>query len=191
MQALKFVAALSSPSIAASFADKAEGHLLSSPLSDTHHLPFAALFVGVTDDLEAISEIADIGLYLVCERTIKNQPLTMLSTSELPGSVGIFTMVANERMGALASDQHWRDQHAPLALEVHTAMTHYYQLSATHRFKGPEWNGFALCCFASEDDLRHRFFNSKEGQRRINEDVSRFADTEKSPRRVIAKIIQI
>ena len=67
-------------------------------------------------------------------------------------------------------------------------MTHYYQLSIVHRFAGPQWNGFALCCFKTESDLRLHFFNSKDGERRIAEDVRKFADTRRSPRRVVATL---
>jgi hypothetical protein len=188
MSALKLVAAFSSKESAASFAKETPGHLLSCPKDETAHLPFAALFLGVTDDLDTMKTNADIGVFLVCERAMKNLPLSALSDDELPESIGVFAMVANPKITPLESDRHWRDRHAPLALEVHTAMTHYYQLSVIHRFDGPEWNGFALCCFASEDDLRHRFFDSREGEKRIAEDVRLFADTKRSPRRVITCI---
>ena len=67
-------------------------------------------------------------------------------------------------------------------------MTHYYQLNILHRFSGEAWDGLALCCFASEEDLRHKFYNSDAGKRSIAEDVQRFANTRQSPRRVIAEI---
>jgi hypothetical protein len=44
-----------------------------------------------------------------------------------------------------------------------------------------------LCGFDSLEDLKERFYNSKEGERRIFEDVSTFADARNSPRRVIVK----
>lgn len=188
MSVMKMVAAFSVKQAADAFARKNGGHLLLTISEDTGHLPFAALYLGATDDLAAMQDAADVGVYLVCERTIKNKPLSDLPDDQLPGSVGIFTLVANASMEPLESDRHWRDRHAPLALEVHTAMTHYYQLSVMHRFAGPDWHGFALCCFATEDDLRHRFFNSKEGGRAITADVARFADTRQSPRRVVADI---
>ena len=66
-------------------------------------------------------------------------------------------------------------------------MTHYYQLSVLQRFKGPAWNGFALCCFSSEEDLRNKFFNTPDGETAIARDVAIFADPRKSPRRVISR----
>jgi hypothetical protein len=48
------------------------------------------------------------------------------------------------------------------------------------------WNGFALCCFRNEDDLRNRFFNTPEGEAAIARDVAKFADSRESPRRVIS-----
>ena len=65
-------------------------------------------------------------------------------------------------------------------------MTHYTQLGVVHCIHGPQWDGFALCGFDSVEDLRQRFFGSPEGKIAIRRDVAFFADTEKSPRRLIA-----
>ena len=186
MTALKLIAACSSIDAAQQIAEQTHGICMPSTKADTDHLPFAALAIAVTDTLDQVTAAADVGAYLVCERTIKNQSLDELDDSNLPLSVGIFTMVAHPKLGAGPSDAYWRDNHAPLALKVHVAMTHYYQMSVRHRFHGPDWNGFACCCFSSEDDLRNKFFDTPEGKQQIEQDVSRFADTRNSPRRVIA-----
>lgn len=154
----------------------------------TNHLPFASMLLGTSSNFMRLSENSCIGLYLVSERSLLNKPLNELSSPELPASVGIFPMVASPKVGKAAADEHWQNAHAPLALEVHEAMTHYYQLSVLHRFFGPDWNGLALCCFASETDLREKMHNSAEGKRRIREDIVRFADTQTSPRRVVATV---
>lgn len=186
MSSLILAGAFSDRDTAAVTAARTGGINLSATSAETNHLPFASLVLSVTDDLYSFVDDADAGSYLVCERTIMNIPLLALTRDNQPGSVSIFTMVANADLGARESDRHWRDRHAPLALEVHTAMTHYYQLSVLHRFSGPEWNGFALCCFRNEDDLRNRFFNTPEGQTAIASDVAKFADPRVSPRRVIS-----
>lgn len=167
--------------------DNLGGVLLTASSEATDHLPFASLLMTKTDDPTALHE-ADVGAYLVCPRTIKHRELSQLEPPDYPGSIGIFTMIANPDLGAIEADRYWKDNHAPLALDIHEAMTHYYQLSVVHSFRGPTYHGFALCCFASEDDLRHRFFKSKEGEKLIAEDVAKFADTRNSPRRVIATI---
>ena len=64
-------------------------------------------------------------------------------------------------------------------------MTHYTQLSVTHTLKGPEYDGFALCGFASEDDLRERFYTTKESVKIIADDVRSFANPKASPPRLI------
>jgi len=186
MYTLKLAVAFSDLAAADRIAATAEGILFSSTSETTQHLPFAALFVGTTDDLQASLDAGDVGTYLVCERTSKNKPLSLLDDDALPAAAGLFAMVANSSLGPREADVHWRDRHAPLALEIHTTMTHYYQLAVLHRFSGPDWNGIAICCCASEEDLRHRFYGSREGERRIAEDVAYFADTKRSPRRVIA-----
>jgi hypothetical protein len=154
----------------------------------TDHLPFASILLGSSDTLIQYQDNASVGFYLVSERNILNQPLSQLGSSQLPGSIGIFPMVANPAIGPTAADKHWREVHAPLALEVHTAMTHYYQLNVVHRFSGPDWNGLAFCCFANESDLREKFYNSTQGKRLIAEDIVRFADTKRSPRKVVATV---
>lgn len=188
---------MSTLKIAAAFADKAEAEkvanlsqslMFEASAEKTEHLPFAALVLGTSATLMALKQRTDVGLYLVTERAVLNQPLSLLEQDMLPASVGVFPMVANAEIGAEAADRHWREQHAPIALEVHTAMTHYYQLAVMHRFSGADWNGLALCCFANEDDLRNKFYNSSEGKRRVAEDVAKFADTKNSPRRVVARL---
>lgn len=188
---------MSTLKIAATFADKAEaekvanlsqGLMFEASAEKTEHLPFATLVLGTSAALMDLKQRTDVGLYLVNERAVLNQPLSVLNQDMLPASVGIFPMVANAEIGAEAADRHWREQHAPIALEVHTAMTHYYQLAVMHRFSGADWNGLALCCFANEDDLRNKFYNSSEGKRRVAEDVAKFADTKNSPRRVVARL---
>lgn len=188
MSQLKLAAAFSNIDNARQFARESEGLLLTSDKPETSHLPFAALFLGINDDVEETCKAADAGVFLVHERAMKNRALSDLNDEELPVSVGIFTMVANKELSPLEADRYWRDQHAPLALRVHTAMTHYYQLHVLHRFAGPGYNGFALCCFASEDDLRNRFYNSRVGQAQIAADIALFANTTKSPRRVVASL---
>ena len=188
---------MSTLKIAAVFADKTDAEkvaklgqslMFGASADTTEHLPFAALVLGTSASLMDLKQQKDVGLYLVNERAVLNQPLSILNQDMLPASVGIFPMVANAEIGAKAADRHWREQHAAIALEVHTAMTHYYQLAVIHRFSGADWNGLALCCFANEDDLRDKFYNSSEGKRQVAEDVAKFADTKNSPRRVVARL---
>ena len=188
MSVLKIAAVFTDKAVAAKVADLSQSLMFEASMEDTQHLPFAALVLGASPILIDLKARADVGLYLVSERTLKNQPLSTLSSDQLPGSVGIFPMVASAELGPKAADKHWQELHGALALEVHTAMSHYYQLTVVHRFAGAHWNGLALCCFASEDDLRNKFYNSAEGKQRVAEDVLKFADTQNSPRRVITHI---
>ena len=188
MSILKMAAVFADKQAAAAAAADSQSLLFEASAAVTQHLPFAALVLGASPSLVKLETETTAGLYLVNERTMKNQPLSALSADELPASVGIFPMVANAQLGPEAADEHWREQHAPIALEVHKAMTHYYQLTVVHKFFGEPWNGFALCCFANEDDLRDRFYDSAEGKRRVAQDVVKFADTKNSPRRVVTRL---
>ena len=188
MKSLWLTGAFSDKMRASRCASEHNGIALSSISDQTNHLPFASLVLAMTDDAANFQKQPDLGCYLVTERTIKHNPICDLGPDNQPGIIGIFPMGANPTIGTKASDAHWRDNHAPLALKIHKTMTHYYQLSIQHRFHGAEWNGFALCCFATEEDLRYKFFNSAEGQREIARDVAKFADPSQSPRRVVTKM---
>lgn len=143
------------------------------------HLPFRALVCCVSDDLDALREVADVGLYLVCRRVIK------------PGAAkvaGLFPLIHHPDRTREQADTHWRDRHAPLTFEHHADMTHYSQLSILHRFSGAEFDGFALCGFDSEAALRERFYTREDSAAIIAADVRRFADTGRSPRRLVATV---
>jgi len=189
MSVLKVAAVFSDKAVAADVADLSQSLMFEAAVDDTQHLPFAALVLGASPNLMDFQARADVGLYLVSERTLKNQPLSALRADQLPVSVGVFPMVASPQIGPKAADKHWLEHHGPLALEVHSAMTHYYQLTVMHRFTGADWNGLALCCFESEYDLRNKFYNSAGGKQRVAEDVRKFADTQNSPRRVVTRLM--
>ncbi|MGE0623778.1 MAG: EthD domain-containing protein [Pseudomonadales bacterium] len=143
---------------------------------DIPGLPFRALVTLVTDDLSSVSPIADVGLYLVCRRTIKAGSATVL---------GLFPLVHHPELTHRQADDHWRDVHAPLALKHHAFMTHYTQLSVVHTLAGMPLDGMALCGFASLKDLRERFYSEPDSRGVIAADVQTFADTRRSPRRLI------
>ena len=63
-------------------------------------------------------------------------------------------------------------------------MWDYHQVSVDEVISGHVYDGFALCGFASEYDLKERFFNGPESQVAIRDDVAKFADVVNSPRRV-------
>lgn len=186
--ALKLVTAWRDREPARQIAAQNHGICLEAASAETSHLPFAALAIVITDELDELLEGDPLGAWLVCQRTFKGAPLEEFREQQFPGAVGIYPMIARSDISPAEADRHWRDRHAPLALDVHKVMTHYYQLAVLHVFKGAEWNGIALCCAASAEDLRERFFETPAGERAIAADVSRFADTRRSPRRVIARV---
>ncbi len=141
------------------------------------HLPFRALATVVTDDPDAVVSVADVGLYVICRRVVKSGP---------PSLVALFPLVRRPGLTHQQADAHWRDVHAPLALEHHGFMTHYSQLSVVHRISGLDVDGFAICAFEDLEHLRNRFFSTDDGPGIIAADVANFADTERSPRRLVA-----
>jgi hypothetical protein len=143
---------------------------------DHQQLPFRALITVTTDDIAPVASVADVGLYVICRRLIK---------PGMPAVIGLFPLVHHPDLTHAEADAHWRDRHAPLALEHHAFMTHYTQLSVVHRIAGLDLDGFALCGFASIDDLRNKFYTGDASRAVIADDVQRFADTHRSPRRLI------
>ena len=67
-------------------------------------------------------------------------------------------------------------------------MTEYLQLNVLDTLSGIAFDGIALCGFDSEEDLRQRFFSEPNGPEIIAADIQRFADTKRSPRRLIAAV---
>lgn len=174
---LEFAVASHDIKQAEALAKRYSGTLYFDARDDTSKLPFAALATMVTDDLTPLTEAADAGLYVVCRRLIK------------PGEAqvyGLFPLIHHPDKSHAQCDAHWRDVHAPLALEHHAHMSHYVQLSVVHTISGADIDGFALCGFNSLTDLKERFFTSEASVGVIQNDISNFADTANSPRRLIA-----
>ncbi len=139
-------------------------------------VPFRCLATLVTDELEAAAAAADYGLYLVARRTVKAGDAAVLSLAPV---------VRREAMSHAEADAHWRDVHGPLALKHHAHMTHYTQLSVLHTLSGEPLDGFALCGFASIEDLRERFFSEPDSREVMTADIRKFADSRRSPRPLI------
>lgn len=175
--ALELVGTFSDAAAARALARDCAGVLYADERPNATGLPFRALVSFTTDDLDMASATADTGLYLVARRVIKPGP---------PSVVALFPMLRNPAMSHAQADAHWRDVHAPLALEHHAFMTSYNQLSVLHCFSGPELDGFAACGFQSEADLREKFFTSPASEPIIGADVVKFANMKAAPKRLIA-----
>jgi hypothetical protein len=141
--------------------------------------PFAALVIGA--QREALAPIADIGLYEVEVRPMRHQRRFWAADEPSPGLVAVFSLV---RPGDKTHDEHvahLRDIHAPLALRHHPGMWHYYQVSVQKQLSGPDFDGFALLGFASEQEYAERFFGNDDDIAVIMADAPKFVDTSKMP----------
>jgi hypothetical protein len=143
---------------------------------------FATLVIGA--DRAAVDDVADIGLYAVAVRRMRHQRRFWPPDSASPGVTAVYPLVRRPDLTHEQADAHWRDVHAPLALRHHPGMWHYHQLSVDEVLAGPNFDGFALCAFASEQELTERFFGGPEDRDVITADVETFADIVASPRRV-------
>ena len=183
---LEFLALGSDPEAAKAVAQQLGGVAYLST-SGGEGRPFASIVRVATSDPSALAPADDLGRYLVYSRTMRSHPHNWTGPNPTPGLVAAFGMVRRDGMTHAQSDAHWRDVHAPLALRIHIGMWAYTQCSIVERFSGEDYDGIALCGFGSEDDLRLRFFDGPEGQQAIRDDVASFADTSRSPRRVLCQ----
>jgi uncharacterized protein (TIGR02118 family) len=143
---------------------------------------FVTLVIG--NDRTAVASVAEIGLYEVEVRPMRHQRRFWPPDGATPGVTAAFAMLRRPGLTHEQADAHWRDIHAPLALRHHPGMWHYHQVSVDTVLAGPAYDGIALCAFASDQELRERFFGGDEDRAVITADVATFADTTNSPRRV-------
>lgn len=144
-------------------------------------IPYRSMFAVATDDLDGAVAAADVALHLVFRRVIKPA-----GDHAPPGRViASFGMVRHHELTHTESDSHWRDRHGPLALESHTAMCDYEQLSILTTLHGTPLDGVAMCAFPDRSTLSSDFFNDDLAKAAIIADVASFADTRASLPRVV------
>ncbi|MCP3911335.1 MAG: hypothetical protein GY713_10300 [Actinomycetia bacterium] len=147
-------------------------------------LAFHTLVRASTDDPDLLTPAAEVGAWVTFERVIR--PRAAVPSPD-EAVVAVFPMVRHPALTHRQADDHWRDTHAPLALEHHPGMSHYTQLSVVHTIDGFTYDGFALCGFETLHDAKTRFFAGPDGQEVIRADVAEFADTLRSPRRLLTR----
>lgn len=143
--------------------------------------PYSGVLRVATDEAEKVAAVADFGLHVSFERVIKPLPASPSSDRV----IAAFGMVGHAGMTHRQSDDHWRNTHAPLALKSHLAMCDYTQLSIVHTISGLPLDGLAMCAFDNRQELSDKFFNDDDAKAAIIADVSTFADTSNSLRRVV------
>jgi hypothetical protein len=174
-----FVAATTDLERARTLAESVGGALYADGRENWDHLPFRGLLVASDVQMSALEAVGDVGVYRAQSRVLK------------PGRARVFGLFPMRRAPGLSherADAHWRDVHGPLALTHHGHMTEYIQFSVIQTLAGAAFDGFALCGFATEDDLRQRFYSTSDGPAAIAEDVQQFADVKRSPRRLVVRL---
>ena len=182
---LELVVTGNDPDAASEVAANVNGVCYAADPDDRRDFPFRTMVRAMTDTPDAFAPAAGHGTYLAFSRVIRERPLRADPGSPSPGLTAIFPLVHHPGLTHGEGDSHWRDTHAPLALQHHPGMWDYTQLSVVATLNGPPYDGFALVSFASLEDLRERFFGDDHDREIIRNDVAKFADIERSPRRVI------
>ena len=173
------------PDAAAEAAASVGGVCYAADPDDRREFPFRTLVRAMTDAPNLLAPAATVGSYLAFSRIIRERPLGDDPGTASPGLTAIFPMVHHPALTHAQGDSHWRDTHAPLALRHHPGMWDYTQLSVVATLNGPSYDGFAMVSFASLEDMRERFFGDDHDREVIRADVEKFADMQRSPRRVI------
>ena len=152
--------------------------------NDERDLSFRTLVRCVTDSPQDLQAAAGYGMYIVFSRVIRERNAKANTGVPSPGVTAIFPLLHHPNFTHEQSDAHWRDTHAPLALQHHPGMWDYTQLSVTQTLSGPAIDGFALVSFESMNSMKERFFGDENDKDIIYRDVATFADPD-SPRRVV------
>ncbi len=184
---LEMLALATDATAAAEVAARLGGLAYVSHSAESDRRPFSAIVRVATDDIESLVAVGDVGLYVVYARQIK------VPSGPAPAErvVAAFGLVRHPDLTHRQTDDHWRDVHGPLALQMHRAMCDYTQLSIVTHLSGLELDGMALCAFANRDDLRTKFFNDDAAQAAIEADVAKFADLKRSARRVVLQQVGV
>lgn len=147
--------------------------------------PFRSLVRAVVSDLEQLAPAAGVATHLALSRQIKSHEVTWVAGDVTPGVVAAFGLKRHPNNSHRQTDLHWRDVHAPLALEHHRAMWDYVQLSVVATLAGPALDGIALCGFPTLADHGERFYNDTGSEKIIHADLAKFVDVRHSPRPAI------
>ncbi|MDA3039700.1 MAG: EthD domain-containing protein [Actinomycetota bacterium] len=162
------------------------GTALVADREDTRELAFRTVVRARVDDLGRLADAASVATLACFSRVICQRDRPVRRGEPSPGFTAVFGLVAHPNLTHQQADAHWRDVHAPLALTHHAAMWDYTQLSVVDHIDGLAVDGLALCAFRSMEDLRTKFFNDDTSRDIIVADVSSFADTKRSPQRLVA-----
>lgn len=169
---------------AAAVASRFDGAHYVNHAGEKDSRPYSALVrVAAGSDLDALAAVADVGLYRTTTRVIKALPDTVPMGAER--CIASFGLVRNPDLSHAECDAHWRETHAPLALQMHSAMCDYLQVSIDEVLHGIELDGIALCAFENRSDLSAKFFNDDDAKAAIIADVSKFSAPRASPARVV------
>jgi uncharacterized protein (TIGR02118 family) len=140
---------------------------------------FAGMVIGA--DRAALETIADVALYEVEVRVLRHQRRFWPEGDPMPGLVAVFSLVRPEGKTHDEHVAHWRDTHAPLALRHHPGMWHYHQVTVQQVISGPDYDGFALLGFPSQQDFAERFFGNDDDVAVISADAPKFVNQSAMP----------
>jgi uncharacterized protein (TIGR02118 family) len=95
-----------------------------------------------------------------------------------PGLVFVATAIRAPQLSHAEFDTHWRERHAPLALQHHAGLCGYEQLAVEGGLSANAVpiDGLALLHFPSHAAFTQRFYDSDAGRAALLADTQRFLD---------------
>jgi hypothetical protein len=149
-------------------------------------LPWRTFVRVVAADLDPFAAVSALGAYVCLRRLEKDRPE---GASTHPAVVTVNAVFRRPDLTHGQMDEAWRVVHAALARRHHVGIAKYEQLSVVSTLAGAPYDGFALLEFDDPDDLRLRFYDGPEGRDAIAGDIVKWADMERSPRRLVAELV--
>ena len=147
---------------------------------------------GPSDELaERLGVVATRGIWEAEFRHVRDHGRRWPAEAASQGVGMVYAIWRKPDLTHAEFDAYWRDTHAPLALKHHVGMWDYVQCS----FRRPlvahatDYDGVAICQFASAEDLASRFYDGPEGERAIAEDVVKFGDATRLDRVRMTEIV--
>lgn len=127
---------------------------------------------------DALGWLAGARGYRAVVREPRSRASPPRAAQRSPGLAFAAIAVRAPQLSHAEFDAHWRDHHAPLALQHHAGLCGYEQLviaGALTAHAAPI-DGLALLHFSSHDAFAQRFYDSDAGRAALLADTQRFLD---------------
>jgi uncharacterized protein (TIGR02118 family) len=127
---------------------------------------------------DALGWLAGARGYRALVRELRPRETATAAAQRSPGLVFAAVAMRAPQLSHGEFDAHWRDHHAPLALQHHAGLCGYEQLAVDGALtaNAAPIDGVALLRFPSHDAFTQRFYDSDAGRDAVLTDTRKFLD---------------